>query len=268
MLSTSPPSFPLFPQTFVQEPKKKDILDYDPASVVDIALQTLQTAGVELLIEWGALLYRRMHVPIIIKNFTYLVPDDDLEGASDILARIGLPLSPPPRFLVRAEGDFQAKGRFHRITRSTVPFCVQHIALFPLSFSCLLPCEMEEMTPSHIISSRCSTILVPRQAAVYTSILRTMLRYPKACATRRILESDLSELICYHLLDLQGGYVDPEDNAAWKELDICGRLGRATPLVHQWSWDGVWGEGEDWMGDALAAVVAGTADIEYLPSNT
>ena len=43
-----------------------DILRREPAEVVDMALGKLQTAGIVLL-EWLALLYRRMNVPVIIK---------------------------------------------------------------------------------------------------------------------------------------------------------------------------------------------------------
>ena len=41
------------------------ILSNDPAEVVDMALDRLQRAGVQL-IEWRALLYRRMNVPIVV----------------------------------------------------------------------------------------------------------------------------------------------------------------------------------------------------------
>lgn len=44
----------------------KDVFDRRPAELVDVALTRLQEAGVEL-IEWKALLYRRMAVPIIVK---------------------------------------------------------------------------------------------------------------------------------------------------------------------------------------------------------
>lgn len=50
---------------------KRDIMDNAPEVVVDMALAQLQKHGVEL-IEWRAPLYRRMHVPIIIKVSFFL----------------------------------------------------------------------------------------------------------------------------------------------------------------------------------------------------
>ena len=64
-ISTSP-IFSHFLQRLYLNASKKTILDYEPAEVVDIALQKLQKAGVEL-IEWRSLLYRRMNVPVILK---------------------------------------------------------------------------------------------------------------------------------------------------------------------------------------------------------
>ena len=84
-------------------PSKENILHYEPAEIVDIALPALQNAGIEL-IEWGALLQRRMSVPVFVnvyflilfcsliflsltslfppwQDFSYLVRDDGLDGA-------------------------------------------------------------------------------------------------------------------------------------------------------------------------------------------
>jgi len=53
--------------------KEDDILNNKPEVVVDKALERLQRAGV-VLIEWRALLYRRMNVPIIVKvSFSLLL---------------------------------------------------------------------------------------------------------------------------------------------------------------------------------------------------
>ncbi|KAF8802085.1 hypothetical protein BYT27DRAFT_7113209 [Phlegmacium glaucopus] len=252
-------------------PKRYDriptILDNHPAEVVDEALHTLQGAGFRL-IEWRALLYRRMKVPILVKDFSYIVPDGDVEAASDILTKLGLPLSPTSTFRTRCDGDFHAKGRFHRITRSTLESSVQHFVLYPLSFSSLDWSEVTQQPPYHIRpSAQCQNIFVPRPSAVYASLIRIMLSYPRYCSTRANLESDLSELIGYHLLGLENGYVDPDDDETWEGLEICRRITDAVLSVRQWSWDWEWREGEEWIGDALAGVVgaSGGNDIEYLP---
>lgn len=54
------------PKSYDQTIHIPTILDGHPAEVVDMALHALQSAGFQL-IEWRALLYRRMKVPILIK---------------------------------------------------------------------------------------------------------------------------------------------------------------------------------------------------------
>jgi len=76
-------------------------------------------------------------------DFSYLLRDDDLEGASNILSEIGLPITLPTELYLSIEGDFRAKGHFHRITRSTAVTSVQHLILYSLSFSTLSLSEMD-----------------------------------------------------------------------------------------------------------------------------
>jgi hypothetical protein len=44
----------------------KDVFEHSPEELVDIALSELQAAGIQL-IEWRALVNRRMDVPIVIR---------------------------------------------------------------------------------------------------------------------------------------------------------------------------------------------------------
>lgn len=126
---------------------------------------------------------------------------------------------------------------------------------------------MEEKPPHHITPSSCQSILVPSPPAVYASILRMMRHYPRFCGTRYILQSDLSELIGYHLLGLEG-YLDPFDDEKWVSLEMDRRLADAVLWVRTWGADGLWREDEEWIGEALAAVVGRTAKIEDLPCKT
>ena len=161
------------------------------------------------------------------------------------------------------EGDFQAKGRITFWT--SLPF-VQHLALYPQSFSTLDDSELEEKPPSHhSTASLCKSIRVPSRPAVYALIIRMLLNYPQYCATTTALQSDLSELIGYDFLGLEDGYLDTNDEEAIAAVGLGQRLADATQVVLQWGIDGVWRPGEEWIGDALGAVVAGTGCIEYLP---
>jgi hypothetical protein len=82
-----------------------------------------------------------------------------------------------------------------------------------------------------------------------------------------VLQSDLSELIGYDLLGLDG-FVDPFDEEKCATLEIDRRLVDAVHHVLTWSVDGLWREDEEWMGDALAAVIDGTGKMDSLPCKT
>ncbi|KAL4250063.1 hypothetical protein ABKN59_004914 [Abortiporus biennis] len=246
------------------QPRKWSVSTCEPAEVVDRALHALQQAGVQL-IEWRALLYKRMNVPVIVKDFSYAVPDDELEGASSILTDIGLIQPPASPLLAQTEGDMHNMGRHYLVTTYTTLSSSQQIILYPLSYTSLQHAELIKSIPSHITNSRCSSILIPRPSAVYASLIRMMLRYPQYCSTRTVLESDISELVGYHLLSMDDGYADPEDDEEWEELEVDNRSSEALQLVRQWSVDEEWREGEEWIGDALAAILNGTGDIGCLP---
>jgi len=66
-----------------------------------------------------------------------------------------------------------------------------------------------------------------------------------------VLDSDLSELIGYHLLGLEDGYVDLNDDELWEKLQINDRIQRAVITIHGWSWR----PGEEWFADALCPIV-------------
>lgn len=159
---------------------------------------------------------------------------------------------------MKTEGDFQANGRFHRITTWTAPASVQHIVLYPFSFSHL---DLSGDASQPFQTCSCASILVPPITSVYASILRLMTKYPPHCSTMTVLRSDLSELIGYHLLQLEGGYVDSEDDEEWNEKEIDNRLWEASRTVRSLKWE----DGEEWMGDALSAIVTGRGTIENLP---
>ncbi|KAJ7180718.1 hypothetical protein C8R46DRAFT_985746 [Mycena filopes] len=241
--------------------KIRSILDKDPIEVLDIALSRLQAVGIKL-IEWQDLVYRRMNVPAIIKNYSYLVPDALVAQASQVLSDLGLPLSPPTQFETSVYGDFAVRGHSHRITQSTSSGRVQHLIIYPQSFAALADCELETKPPSHTTSSRCSAVLVPTASAVYASILRLMLRYNESHPTMYELRSQVSELIGYHLLGMSDGYI--QDDEEWERRNVDGRISDAVHLVRSWGVDQVWRDGEEWMGDALAEVIR-TGHIENLP---
>ena len=169
----------------------EDILHRRPAEVVDIALSNLQPETGIKLIEWRALLRKRMNVPVCVnvylwyislifliflpltsiflldQDFSYLVRDD-----IGYAVRYWTADNPSHETLLDCFKlwKFRAKGNYHRITRATSVTCVQHLKLYPLSFSALSL----------------------RDICIF---LRMMLQYPRFCCTMYTLQSDLSELI-------------------------------------------------------------------------
>ena len=162
------------------------------------------------------------------------------------------------------EGDIHTKAIHHRLTRSSAPAWAQHFVLYPTSFVSLNP---EEVYPAPSIYLPSETeILIPRPSAVYAWILRTMLKYPRLGRVRTKLASDLSELVDYHLFQVEEGFVDFDRNPErWKELGMDGRKANALKVVQQWTLNHEWREGEEWLGDALVAIVSEEGDIDHLP---
>lgn len=180
---------------------------------------------------------------------------------------MGLPESAPPPFLVRTEGDLYSKAILHRLTDAVHYGSVRYIALYPSSFISYLPSELEEtLSTTH---EECTgypalpvRILIPRPAALYASLLRLIVKYPKGRRpTRTILESDLSLLIRYHLyqMDPYCKY-DEDDDSDEEDQDVVD----AVALVRRWKLEKQLRKEEEWMGDELAAIVAGDKGVECL----
>ena len=95
--------------------------------------------------------------------------------------------------------------------------------------------------------------------------MRTMLAYSRYSPTRSTLESDLPEFIGYDLYALRVGHVNIDDEERCAALEVDRRVDDAVRIVRGWRCDPAWREGEEWMGDALVAVVTGWGEIECLP---
>ncbi|KAI0245813.1 hypothetical protein BJV78DRAFT_1382097 [Lactifluus subvellereus] len=233
-------------------------LDLLPEEILDITLDKMQSAGIKP-VEWRTLLYRRMNVPRIVSNYSFLVPDEDLNRASDLLEDIGLPRSTPSKFSLTVGGDMQAKGRFHCLKRSAIAALDQYIVLYPLSFATLSLSELSEKPTQYSELYRCSHILVPHPSAVYASLMRMMLRYPPHSTIWSILQADIAELVLYHLM----GYTletlpseDDDDGDAESE-DEHRRIDVAISTIREWGLRKERTEWEEWMGFALSSSVRG-----------
>jgi len=228
----------------------------EPLELVDDALQVLHSAGYNP-IQWGALVYKQMGVPLLITDFSFVLPDADIKPVSDLLEALGLPLSPHVPLLLKADGDIHAKGVLHRITRTATFPGVRFLVLFPSSFASLsLPSV--SLSPPHRDYPLRTPSLCPSPSSVYASILRVMLNYPFMCTTRTVLASDLMQLVVYHLLEAECGYVD---HILREEIEADNRVEKAIDVVKSWEWD----EGEEWFGDVLEAILSEKGDIEWLP---
>lgn len=88
-------------------------------------------------------------------------------------------------------------------------------------------------------------------------------RYSSYSSTGSVIKSDLSELVGYHLLELSGSYVNPDNTEILKTMP--GRIAKATRTVCEWICEGQWLDEEGWMADALAAITSEAGDIDHLP---
>ncbi|KDQ24263.1 hypothetical protein PLEOSDRAFT_1113730 [Pleurotus ostreatus PC15] len=246
-------------RTIVEEPlpllSLKLLAAYSPEALVEQATQKLLSAGIQL-IEFRYQLYRRMGVPAGVLNLCYLVEDDQLDEASNIVARLGLPLTHPLSTNANTEGKFVTLSRLHRITASTTPDSQRFLQLLPASFAGLAP---SDLIPS--LSPSKPSIRIPRESAVYACLIRIIALSPRHDPTRVQALSDLGMLAMHHIYGMDG-YSDEDDNLAPDDdPTIQGALAR----VREWTWNGEWRVGEEWIGDLLYAYVEGTYQDAYLP---
>ncbi|THU96523.1 hypothetical protein K435DRAFT_965915 [Dendrothele bispora CBS 962.96] len=106
-----------------------DLPAKSPEELVYLAVKKLTSINVEL-INFRTTLYKEMNVPLMIIDYTYLVPDEFLLDASCPLLELGLPIDQPASFIQSGkEGDFMKLGEIYRITRSSLPGKVRYLIL-------------------------------------------------------------------------------------------------------------------------------------------
>lgn len=190
-----------------------------------------------------------------------------------MVSALHLPLTSPPSLLACTEGDLVTQGRLHRLTRFTGSEGAQYLNLLPLSFGGFLPSELEEQR------FKTYTLSIPKQSAVYACILRLISTYPRRNSpVRESLTAELELLVNYNLLELPLGYRTPDtdrddkDDKAegenydeWEALGIDERVEKAVRTVRKWCANREWRDGEEWMRDALIAIIRGSGDIDFLP---
>ncbi|RPD55651.1 hypothetical protein L226DRAFT_617047 [Lentinus tigrinus ALCF2SS1-7] len=208
------------------------------------------------LIAWGSLLDQHLGLPRGQKNFTFLVPDEELEGLSATLTGMHLPIATLPNWVV---GDLLRLGRLHRVSRYTDPLRIQSIHLMPAS----LPGYTEDELEPIPLDKTEVILYIPRPSAVYAGILRMMRKYRLFCPERYRLQSDLELLVNYNLLGLDRGYVADEDCEA---LGMDQRIQHAVERIRGWGKAGEWRPGEESVEDLLVGVVKGDVFIGDLPS--
>ncbi len=159
-----------------------------------------------------------------------------------------LPFTQPPSLLLKQEDNLISKGFLHRLTRKTTPGSVQYLHLLFLSFAGFQPSEWTEHHQKAYI------IRMPWPSAVYAALFRMLTSYRRKDRVRSSLIAELELLVNYHLLGLSLGYRVPEDDEGWDESDMDVREEKVVCMVRNWTADGEWRDGEEWMGDALVLV--------------
>ena len=189
-----------------------------------------------------------------------MVEDNRLEDACKILESLGLPSA--PSWSSDIIGDILCKGRAFRITRLTLPGFAMHVIFYPLSFVDFIPEELVEAPPSHMSCASCSSVFVPRPAAVYAFILRAIQRYSPSDRTRGTLCNDLGSLILYHLLGYTLGDMEEDQEEEEEQRRMCDAVG----VIRKWGVQGEWRHGEEWFEDVLVGLATGQARAECLPT--
>ncbi|KAI0756009.1 hypothetical protein C8Q80DRAFT_1125668 [Daedaleopsis nitida] len=239
------------------DPAFDDILALPLDDIVHTALCILSKRT--RLIVWGSLLDELLGLPRVHKNFTFLVPDEELDGLSAILASMHLPIGTLPTYVVRNAGDFLLRGRLHRVSRHTDPIRIQCLHLLPAS----LPGYIDEELAPTPLDHTSVTLYAPRPSAVYAGILRMMRKYVRHSPERSRLQSDLELLVNYNLLELEKGFAVEED---FEALGMHHRVETAVERIRSWGKAGEWRHGEESVESLLIGVVKGEMDIGDLPA--
>ncbi|THU96255.1 hypothetical protein K435DRAFT_858749 [Dendrothele bispora CBS 962.96] len=243
-----------------------DLSAKSPEELVYLAVKKLTFINVEL-INFRTTLYKEMNVPLMIIDYTYLVPDEFLLDASCALLELGLPIDQPASFVFGKEGDFMKLGKIHRITRSSLPGKVRYLILLPSSFASFAPEELHKIPvypPKALHDHEPVYISSPRPSAVYAFLFRALARYPRAAHTRHELLSDLAELIRYDMYKMMCFNEEGEDSDDYDPQDDP-VIQDALERMREWSRAGEWRKGEEWIGDCLGAVVEGKGRVGLVP---
>ncbi|KAI0264173.1 hypothetical protein BC834DRAFT_970902 [Gloeopeniophorella convolvens] len=238
--------------------------DLPPEALVDLALVRLRDAGIEL-IEWRATVYRRMNVPVIVKDFSFALPDDSLDTASSVLESMGLPRTIPSTLITKTLGELATQAIWHSLSPEP-----RSIVLYPLSFLCIPPGDLlpstwhthEDWTGVRVAEGQDEMkpipIRVPHPRAVYAAVVRMIVDYPRA---RTALQADLGMLIMYHLFGFSlqdSGQLDSEED----EEQEAGERRAVVSLIRDWK--RVSKADDQWIWDALIDIATGKQRIETI----
>lgn len=212
-------------------------------------------------------------ISLLTQDASWILPDEDLPRASRLLTHLGLPSTPHSDILSAVDGEYHTKALYHAMHPPRRPGLppAQHIVLFPASLITFpLPptettCEWAHAPPHASLGKlvRTKGYWTPRAQTVYVCLVRMMARYPRGSAERVVLASELQELVDYHLLKLDMGYVDEEELGMEEveALDMSGRTRDAIDEMRSWRWE----VEDEWILDALEAILLGEGGYDELP---
>jgi hypothetical protein len=183
------------------------------------------------------------------QHLTYLIPDEQFESACAIIKSLGYSTVEPTNIERFTRGELDTKGRHFLITIDCN--MRRKLILVPFSFSTLRKYELRLVESQRTFFPSPFPVLSPRPEAIYAALIRLIGSYPPYGPERATFLSDLSQLVDYHLLDIQDGYANISDPQVWADMHMDERNAAAVEKIRSWRWR----VGEEWMGPFLEGYV-------------
>lgn len=193
-----------------------------------------------------------------------MVPDNQLDIASEALISMGLPIAPHDESLLRSEGDFYRLGIRHVLTPETPDAVARCFHLVPDSFGGF---RLGELTSITFVGTGVR-VSVPMPSAIYSWMLRKMaFTYCRETPERFQLESSLEMYMIRHLHEFYfGGYPDWDYSDRCASVRLGSRMDKARKTLYKWKEGGEFREGEEWMVKELVGIILHTWSIEDIPA--
>lgn len=199
-----------------------------------------------------------------MQTWEYAIPDENLQSASDLLAKHGFPYVSPNPLNLEVYGDFEGKSRYHRNVEEA-PKSDIRLQLLPLSVTCIslddLQCTPSDQHPGPTIYR----LPLPQHCLSLVQCIASYPSYPPGSWSRNKPCFELSALVAHAIFEYEY-YSKDWDQPEESEEEYQEKVQLALKKVRSWSLP----EGTIYWRKILETLVDGSRrprDIPYKPDS-